>query len=62
MNSLSIYLLVSVKIAYSLMSESRLKTLIMNRDGSLQPELEKMRATRHLKAEDPYFWIPKYIK
>ena len=55
-------MLVSVKIAYSLMSESRLKTLIMNRDGSLQPELEKMRATRHLKAEGPYFLIPKYIK
>eukprot|EP00493_Phyllostaurus_siculus_P023112 UN23447 len=37
------------------MSESRPKTLIMNRNGSLRPELEKMRATRHLKAEGPYF-------
>ena len=55
-------MLVSVKIAYSWMSESRLKTLIMNRDESLQQELEKMRATRHLKAEGPYFLIPKYIK
>ena len=55
-------MLVSAKIAYSWMSESRLKTLIMNRDGSLRPELEKMRATRHLKAEGPCFLIPKRIK
>ena len=31
-------------------------------DGSLHPGLGKMRATRHLKAEGPYFSTPIFIK